>query len=149
MGLRLLKAALIALLALVLGYAAAFAIGLVAFEVFAVSQREGANAMGLAFIIAPLVAVICAIVAAVWYLIASGRAPADPTSEAPRGNGRRIGLIVAMALLGWLIGKAVQWLAGGGSFDSSLPALAMWMADWIGAAVLGGTTWFVTRPRSS
>lgn len=147
MGLRILKAAAIALLALVIGYAAAFAAGLVVFEVFDVSQREGANAMGLAFIIAPLFAVICAIAAAVWYLIASGRAAADAPAETSRGNGGRIAFIVVATILGWLIGRAVQWLAGGGSFDSSLPALAMWLADWIGAAVLGGATWFATRPR--
>lgn len=56
---------------LVGGYVVALGLGLVAFEVFAVSQREGAAAMGLVFFIAPTAALVAAVVAGVWYLVRS------------------------------------------------------------------------------
>lgn len=53
------------LIGLVGGYGAALGLGILAFDLFNVSQREGAAAMGLAFVIAPAVAVVTAVAAAV------------------------------------------------------------------------------------
>jgi len=148
MGLRVLKAALVALLALVVGYAAALGVGLVAFDVFEVSQREGANAMALAFVICPSVAVLSAVGATIWYWIASGRraATSHPTSAvARRGNGARVAAIVASAVIGWLAGALLQWMLAGRSYDAFIVALAVSTAPWIGAIVLGGLTWWLTR----
>ncbi|WP_295137317.1 hypothetical protein [uncultured Reyranella sp.] len=148
MGLRVLKAALVALLALVVGYAAALGVGLVAFDVFEVSQREGANAMALAFVICPSVAVLGAVGASLWYWIASGRraATSHPTAAvAHRGNGARVAAIVASAVIGWLAGTLLQWMLAGRSYDAFIVALAVSTAPWIGAIVLGGLTWWLTR----
>jgi hypothetical protein len=133
MGLRLLKMMLVALLALVLGYVAALGVGLVVFEVFEVSQREGANAMGLAFVICPFVAVISAVIAAIWYWISSGRraATTSPTAvETRRGNAVRVFAIAVSVVVGWLAGTLLQWLL-------------------IGMIILGGATWWLTRRRKA
>ena len=111
MGLRLIKTALIALLALAIGYAAALGIGLIAFEVFDVSQREGANAMALAFVICPLVAVLMSIVAAIAYWIASdraGRAMSPFTVGTSRSKAVRFSLIAVSVVVGWLAGQLLQ-----------------------------------------
>lgn len=69
------------LIGLVVGYGAILGLGIVAFEVFHVSQREGAAAMGLAFFIAPAGAVvIAAISAAVAMVVLTGRTPQGPNS---------------------------------------------------------------------
>lgn len=73
---RALKFVLAVLGGLIGGYVVALGVGLVAFEVFSVSQREGAAAMGLAFFIAPTAALVAAVVAGVWYLVRSR--PAGP-----------------------------------------------------------------------
>jgi hypothetical protein len=152
MGLRLVKTALIALLALVVGYAVALGVGLVAFEVFEVSQREGANAMALAFVICPFVAVLSAVVATIWYWIASGRraATTNPTAvAAPRGNAARITAIAVFVVVGWLAGTLLQWVLAGRSYEAFIVALAVSTAPWIGVIVLGGLTWWLTRPRKA
>ena len=152
MGVRLLKTALIALLALVLGYAAALGVGLVAFDIFEVSQREGANAMALAFVICPFVAVLSAVVAAICYWIASGRrvATTSPTAVgAPRGNAVRLVAIAVSVVVGWLAGTLLQWVLAGRSYETFIVALAVSVAPWIGAIVLGGATWWLTRPRKA
>jgi len=152
MGLRLLKTTLIALLALVVGYAVALGVGLVAFDVFEVSQREGANAMALAFVICPFVAVLSAVVATIWYWIASGRraATTNPTAvAAPRGNAARITAIAVFVVVGWLAGTLLQWVLAGRSYEAFIVALAVSTAPWIGAIVLGGLTWWLTRPRKT
>ena len=152
MGLRLLKMALIALLALVVGYATALGVGLVAFDVFEVSQREGANAMALAFVICPFVAVLSAVVAAIWYWIASGRrtATTSPAAvETPRGNAVRVFSVAVSVVVGWLAGTLLQWVLAGRSYETFVVALAVSMAPWIGVIVLGGVTWWLTRPRQA
>ncbi len=152
MGLRFLNTALIALLALVVGYAAALGVGLVAFDVFEVSQREGANAMALIFVICPFVAVLSAVVAAIWYWIASGRraATTSPTAVgAPRGNAVRVFSIAVSVIVGWLAGTLLQWVLAGRSYETFVVALAVSMAPWIGAIVLGGVTWWLTRRRKA
>jgi LPXTG-motif cell wall-anchored protein len=152
MGLRLLKMMLVALLALVLGYVAALGVGLVVFEVFEVSQREGANAMGLAFVICPFVAVISAVIAAIWYWISSGRraATTSPTAvETRRGNAVRVFAIAVSVVVGWLAGTLLQWLLAGRSYETFVVALAVSLAPWIGMIILGGATWWLTRRRKA
>jgi len=152
MGLRLLKTTLFALLALVVGYAAALGIGLVAFDVFEVSQREGANAMALAFVICPFVAVLSAVVAAMWYWIASGRRASTPNPTAraaPRGSAARVTAIAVSVVIGWLAGTLLQWVLAGRSYETFVVALAVSMAPWIGVIVLGGITWRLTRQRKA
>lgn len=150
MGLRLLKMALAAFIALLVGYAAALGIGLVAFEVFEVSQREGANAMGLAFVICPLVAVLSAVVVAIWYWIASGRraVTASPAAvETPRGSAVRVFSVAMSVVGGWLAGTLLQWVLEGRSYETFVVAFTVSMAPWIGVIVLGSVTWWLTRQR--
>jgi len=152
MGLRLLKTTLIALLALVAGYAAALGVGLVAFEVFEVSQREGTNAMALAFVICPFVAALSAVVATIWYWIASGRraATTNPTAAGvPSGSAARVAGITVSVVVGWLAGMLIQWVLAGRSYETFAVALAVSTAPWIGMIVLGGVTWWLTRPRNT
>jgi hypothetical protein len=150
MGTRLLKMAMVALLAMVLGYGAALGIGVVAFEVFDVSQREGANAMALAFFICPLVAVVSAVVAGAWYWVRTGRRAATagpPTPGRSRGIGGRVLLIVAAAAGGWLAGLILQWVLAGRSYETFVVALVVSLAPWIGAILCGGGTWWRTRTK--
>lgn len=152
MGLRVLKAALVALLALVVGYAAALGVGLVALDVFEASQCEAANAMALAFVICPSVAVLSAVVATIWYWIASGRRAATrhPTAAAAhRGNVARVAAIVVSAVIGWLAGALLQWILTARSYEAFIVALAVSTAPWIGVVVLGGLTWWLTRQRKA
>jgi hypothetical protein len=151
-GLRLLKMALVALLALVVGYAAALGVGLVAFDVFEISQREGANAMALAFIICPFVAVLSAVVAAIWYWIASDRraTTTNPAAvRASRGNAARVVAIAVSVVVGWLAGTLLQWVLAGRSYEAFVVALAVSTAPWIGMIVLAGGTWWLTRQRKA
>jgi len=150
MGLRLLKLALVALLVLVLGYAVALGIGLIAFEVFEVSQREGANAMGLLFVICPSVAVLSALIAAIWYWIASGRRAATTAPAAVaarRGSAGRVFAIALSVVIGWLAGMLLQWVLAGRSYETFVVAFAVSMAPWLGVIVLGSATWWLTRQR--
>jgi hypothetical protein len=149
MGLKLVKTALIALLSLAIGYAAALGIGLAAFEAFGVSQREGANAMALAFVICPLIAVLTSTVAAIVYWITSGRpgATMSPlTGETPRSKAMRFFLVAVSAVVGWLAGLLLQWVLAGRSYETFLLALSVSLAPWIGMLVLGcATTWLTRR----
>lgn len=152
MGLRLLKTALVALLTLVVGYAAALGAGLVAFDVFEVSQREGANAMALAFVICPFVAILSAFVAGIWYWIASGRraATGNPSAVVTRGgNAARVAAIAVSIVIGWLAGALLQWMLAGRSYEAFIVALAVSTAPWIGVIVLGSLTWWLTIRRKA
>jgi hypothetical protein len=89
---------------LILGYAATLAIGLAAFEIFQVSQREGAAAMGLAFFIAPAGACLAAIVGAIAAaMITSRRERArqgvEVSPRPPLGRGARIIIGVLVGLV--------------------------------------------------
>lgn len=139
----MLKTALVALAALVGGYLAAVGIGLVAFDVFEVSQREGAAAMGLAFVIGPAVAIACALVAGLWYWISSGRR--NPQIRAPRGSAVRLAWAAAAAVGGWLAGFLLQWMLEGRSYETFIVALAVSLAPWLGALGLAAATWFLLR----
>lgn len=145
MGSRILKTLLVALAALVAGYLAALGVGLVAFDLFKVSEREGAAAMGLAFFIGPAVAIGCALVAGPWYWIFSGRR--KPEARAPRGSAVRLIWAVAAALGGWLAGLLLQWMLEGQSYETFLVALAVSLAPWLGALGFAAATWLLLRRR--
>ncbi|WP_439575373.1 hypothetical protein [Phreatobacter sp.] len=150
------------LVGLVAGFAATIAIGLVAFEVFKVSQREGAAAMGLVFMIGPVGAVIGAIIGAtfaVWFARRSTRAIADKvtgerTNPASSRSLRLVVAVVAGGGVGYWIGLALLHLAlairGSRSFDNYAAALALSHISTIvmlAGAALGA--WIVLRRRAS
>jgi len=146
MGARLLKTLLWALLALVVGYAVAMGVGLVAFDVFEVSQREGAAAMGLAFFICPMVAVISAFAAAVWYWVASDGRSKEEKAEAGRHRPLFPYLItIAATIIGWQAGAFLQWMLVGQAYETFIVALAVSLAPWAGAAALAVLTWWLVR----
>jgi hypothetical protein len=139
------KTVLVALAALVVGYLAALGVGLVAFDVLEVSQREGAAAMGLAFVIGPAVAIACALVASIWYWIVSGRR--NPQIRVPRGSAARLAWTVAAVLGGWLAGFLLQWMLEGRSYETFIVALTVSLAPWLGALGFAAATWFLLRRR--
>lgn len=97
------------LIGLVGGYGATVSIGIVLFDIFKVSQREGAAAMGLAFVIGPFVACLIALVAAIAAAITVSRrdrARADGQMPPPRPWGRAPRATVA-GLLGVIGGYLV------------------------------------------
>lgn len=147
MASRVLRTVLVALAALIGGYLAALGVGLVAFDFFEVSQREGAAAMGLAFVIGPAVAIICALVAGIWHWIFSGRR--NPQARAPRGSAARLGWAFAAALGGWLAGLLLQWMLEGQSYETFVVALAVSLAPWFCALGFAAATWFLLRRRES
>ncbi|PWV99120.1 hypothetical protein DFR52_104412 [Hoeflea marina] len=145
MGLRLFKTALVALAVLVGAYAAALGIGLLVFDLLDVSDREGANAMGLAFVICPAVALVAALAASIGYFVASGRSPA--TVAAPRRPAGPWLMAGTAAIGGFLGGWLLQWMLWGRSYETYLAAFAVSMAPWIGAIGLSGLTLSLARPR--
>lgn len=146
---------------LVAGFAATIAIGVVAFEIFRVSQREGAAAMGLVFFIGPVGALIGAAIGAafaVWFARRSAAAATDRSqavgSQAAGSRLLRLVLVaVAGGILGYWIGIGLLHLAlalrGSRSFDSyaiayalsHIPTLAMLAGAGLGA-------WLVLRRRA-
>ncbi|MGX5665443.1 hypothetical protein ACWKW9_05655 [Rhizobium daejeonense] len=143
MGMRLLKTLLVMLAALVGGYLAALGVGLAAFDVFEVSQLEGANAMGLAFFICPLVAVISALMAGIWYWIVSGKR--NPETRAAPGAKTRIAWVFAAAVGGWIAGLLLQWFSAGQSYETYIAALAVSLAPWLGGIGLAAAAWWMQR----
>lgn len=117
---------------LVAGFVATVAIGLVAFEIFDVSQREGAAAMGLVFFMGPVGAVMGAIMGAalaVW-LARRMASAARPGSGASTSRPLRLVLAtVAGAILGYWTGLGLLHLTlalrGSRSFDSHAIAYAL------------------------
>lgn len=97
---------------LILGYVGTVAIGIVLMDVFEVSQREGAAAMGLAFVIGPLGGLVSAVIGAVWAVLATRRrmrrrqegtlGPAQPWTPTTR--------IILGILIGLLAGYTAAWL---------------------------------------
>jgi hypothetical protein len=151
-GRRIVKLIAVMLAALVFGYLAALGIGIVAFDVFDVSQREGAAAMGLAFFIGPLFAIIASVFAGAWYWVHSGRKAAAPDAAAkangPGKSGRRLG-IAGAAVAGYLAGLFLQWMLAGRSYETFAVALAVSLAPWIAAAVSGAIAWAGYRQRGA
>ena len=141
MGKRLLKTALVAVVTLIAAYVAAMAIGLLAFDILDVSEREGASAMALAFVICPAVAVIAALVAAPIYFKASGR-PALADARKPWPRSVTAG---GAALAGFLSGLLLQWVLSGRLYETWTAATLVSLSPWIGALLLGGISLYVTR----
>jgi membrane-associated PAP2 superfamily phosphatase len=127
-------AALFGLIGLVGGYAATLGIGIALMDVWTVSQREGAAAMALAFVFAPLGACVTAIVAATAAAIITRRRQREfeAISIAPRpGWSRRTrGMVGGLAGFALGYGAALLILAvfyqlrGSPYFSSYLWALA-------------------------
>ncbi len=147
---RGMKTLLVTLAALVLGYLAAIGLGLIAFDVFAVSQREGAAAMGLVFILAPAAALLAAFVAAIWSWRAFGRPKGEAATATPgRKRGAiRLAVMAAAALGGWMAGTLLQWLLWGQSFEMYLVALVVSEAPMIGAFGAAAATGLLLRRRA-
>jgi hypothetical protein len=147
------------LISLVGGYVATVAIGLVLFDIFRVSQREGAAAMGLAFVIGPFVACLIALVAATVAAIMVSRRdraraegqlpPAQPWGRGPRAVlGAILGAVggygLAIALLALFYA-----LRGSPYFSSYAWALAAAWTPFIAAIAGGGLGIWIAMRRSA
>lgn len=146
-----------ALVGLVGGYVAAIIVGALLFELFNVSQREGAAAMGLAFVIGPAVACLTAMVAGVTAAIiirrrdrqpAEGRgAPRPPWSPPARiAVGGLLGLIGGYGAATLLIVVLFGVMRVSPEFSSYAAALTVALAPWVAACagvVLG--IWLAIR----
>lgn len=128
------RASLAFLAAAVLAYVVALFGGVLLGELLGVSQREGAFAMGLAFTIAPAIAVASGAAAAVW----AGRRAARTVEVAPRERDpvrQATVRTVAGAAAGFALGWAIQWLwLEGQAFTSYWQALLASMLPLISAA---------------
>jgi hypothetical protein len=127
-------AALFGLIGLVGGYAATLGIGIVLMDVWKVSQREGAAAMALAFVFAPMGAVVLAIAAATCAAMVTARRQRDRHGivAAPRPGLGRTARGVIGGVAGFILGYGIAVLAlyvfyqlrGSPYFSSYLWALA-------------------------
>ncbi|WP_296577793.1 hypothetical protein [Phreatobacter sp.] len=147
-----------AVIGLVGGFVAAVIIGAMLFDFFKVSQFEGAAAMGLFFVIAPIVACITALVAGTSAAFVTHRrqrqradgqaAPSQPWGRGPRAIlGAAIGLAggYGAALLGLL---AYLRLSGSEYFSSEALAQVAALAPFMGAAAgCGLGLWIALRDR--
>ncbi|AVO44507.1 hypothetical protein [Phreatobacter cathodiphilus] len=147
-----------AVIGLVGGFLAAVAIGLVLFEVFDVSQREGAAAMGLVFVIGPFVACLTALATGATAAVVTRRrelrregGDVAPRQPAPRGVraaiGGGLGLVggYGAAVLGLF---AFYQLRGTPYFTSYGWALAASWAPFVTAAAgCGLGLWVALRDR--
>ena len=133
---RLFKTALVGLAVMIGAYAIAFGLGLLAFDLLEVSDREGGNAMALAFLICPLVAVVAALIAAIWYFVATGRRRQQEAAQ--RSSKPPLVMAGAAAVTGFLAGKLLQWILYGQLYETWTAAFTVSMAPWIGAVLLGG-----------
>lgn len=145
---------------LVGGYIAAVGIGLVLFEVFRVSQREGAAAMGLAFVIGPFVACLVALAsAATAAVVTRGRERQREGGHIgprqPWGRGARAVVGGFLGLIGGygaaiIILSAFYALRGSPYFSSYAWAYAAAWAPFIAAALGGGLgVWLALRDRGN
>lgn len=134
-----------ALIGLVGGYLATLGIGIVWMEVFRVSQREGAAAMGLVFVIAPLGACITAIVSAATAAVITARnqrerhggsaSPPRPWSRTARGLAGGLGGFILGYGAAMLVLYVFFQLRGSPYFSSYLWALAAaWLPFALGLA---------------
>lgn len=140
------------------GYVATVAIGLVLFELFKVSQREGAAAMGLAFVIGPLVACLVALAsAATAAVVTRGRErQREGGHMAPRqpwGRGARATVGGILGLVGGygaavIVLAAFYALRGSPYFSSYAWAYAAAWAPVLAAALGGGFgVWLALRDK--
>jgi hypothetical protein len=149
-----------ALIGLVGGYAATLGIGIVLMDVLQVSQREGAAAMGLVFVIAPLGACVTAIVAAATAAVVTGRrertrrggslAPPRPWSRTARGIAGGLGGFVLGYGAAILILYAFYQFRGSPYFSSYFWALAAaWFPFALGFAGAAGGALLAMRGQPS
>lgn len=105
-------AAFFALIGLVGGYAAMLGIGIVLMDVWKVSQREGAAAMALAFVFAPMGAVVSAIMAATIAAVVTARRQddRDGISVAPRPAMGRTSRAILGGVAGFVLGYGAAML---------------------------------------
>ncbi len=147
-----------AVIGLVGGFVAAVAIGLVVFEVFGVSQREGAAAMGLVFVIGPFVACLTALAAGATAAVVTRRRElrregGDIAPRPPQGRGVRAAIGGGLGLVGGygaaVFGLFVFYrLTGSPYFDSYGWALAAAWAPFAAAAAgCGLGLWVALRAR--
>jgi uncharacterized membrane protein YdfJ with MMPL/SSD domain len=147
-----------ALIGLVGGFVGAVVVGALLFELFGVSQREGAAAMGLVFVIGPFVACLTALVAGGTAAVVTRRrerrreggevAPRQPAGRGVRAAiGGGLGLVggYGLAVLGLFI---VYRLTGSPYFSSYGWALAAAWAPFAAAAAgCGLGLWVALRER--
>ncbi|MCL4766641.1 MAG: hypothetical protein KJZ80_10445 [Hyphomicrobiaceae bacterium] len=145
MGRLALRAVLAFLVTAAVAYLLVLAGGLLLGEILGVSQREGAYAMGLAFTIAPAVAVLSGVVAAIRAGSRATRATGQSLG-APRSAGRLLAIgALAGGAGGYALGRAIGWLWLDGlsyaaywqaSAAAFLPLVAMAAGAQIGAALV-------------
>ncbi len=140
------------------GFIAAVVIGAVLFEVFGVSQREGAAAMGLVFVIGPFVACLTALAAAATAAVVTRRRElrregGEIAPRRPAGRGLRAAVGGGLGLVGGY-GAAVLGLfafyrlTGSPYFSSYAWAYAAAWAPFITAAAgCGLGLWIALRNR--
>lgn len=140
------------------GYIAAVAIGLVLFELFKVSQREGAAAMGLAFVIGPFVACLVALAAAATAAVVTRgrerqREGGHMAPRQPWGRGVRAAIGGVLGLVGGygaavIVLAAFYALRGSPYFSSYAWAYAAAWAPFLAAALGGGFgVWLALRDK--
>ncbi len=145
---------------LVGGYVAAVGVGLVLFELFNVSQREGAAAMGLAFVIGPFVACLVALASAATAAVVTRRRErqSEGGHVAPRqplGRGGRAAVGGMLGLIGGygaavIVLAAFYALRGSPYFSSYAWAYAAAWAPFIAAAAGGGFgIWIALRDKGA
>jgi hypothetical protein len=116
------RAVLAFLVAAVIAYALTIGIGLVLMEHYDVSQLEGANAMGLVFMIGPAIAILSGLVAAIWTGLKTSASAGNAPPRAGRLGLQAIGLAIG-AILGNAIGTGLRKLLfEGQAFETSLIA---------------------------
>lgn len=149
-----------ALIGLVGGYVATLGIGIVLMEVYGVSQREGAAAMGLAFVIAPMGACVTAIVAAATAAVVTSRRQRDriggalptrqPWGRTARGAAGGLGGFALGYGAAVLILFAFYQLRGSPYFESYAWAFAAaWLPFVLGIAGAAGGAWFAMREQAA
>jgi hypothetical protein len=146
------------LIGLVGGYIAAVGIGIVLFEVFRVSQREGAAAMGLVFVIGPFVACLVALASAATAAVVTRRRERQREGGhvAPRrpwGRNTRAAVGAVLGLIGGygaavIVLAAFYALRGSPYFSSYAWAYAAAWTPFLAAALGGGFgVWLALRDK--
>lgn len=136
MGRVALRSIMAFLAAATAGYILAIGIGLVLSDYFNVSQLEGANAMGLIFMIGPTVALISGTIAAIFVGL---RTSARMGHAPPRAGSVMLQIVGAVvgATLGNAVGTGLQKLVfAGQSFE--IDAIAFLIAFLPELAMIGG-----------
>jgi len=147
-----------AVIGLVGGYLGAVVIGALLFELFEVSQREGAAAMGLAFVIGPFVACITALVVGGTAAVVTRRRErrregGEVAPRAPAGRGVRAVIGGGLGFVGGyglaVLGLFVFYRLTGSPYFSSYgwALAAAWAPFTTAAAGCGLGLWVALRGR--